>query len=89
MSEEEEGYYEEEGVDLLEGKDVVLPPLSSQQNLELEIQNIVRPGFEATENTSYYNLGALFVLLYAHVKEGVSVPALFTTDSVSNVKFDF
>lgn len=86
MSEEEGGCYEEEGVDLLEEKDT---PLPSQQNLEAEIQNIVRPGFEATENTSYYNLGALFVLLYAHVKEGVSVPALFTTDNVSNVKFDF
>jgi hypothetical protein len=88
MSEEEGrgGEEEDEGINLLEEKDYNPKKRSHEEE---EIRNIVRPGFEATENTSYYNLASLYVLIYAHIKEGVSVPSLFAPQSVSNVKFDF
>lgn len=88
MSEEEEGRggEEDEGINLLEEKDY---NPKKRTHEEEEIRNIVRPGFEATENTSYYNLASLYVLIYAHIKEGVSVPSLFAPQSITNVKFDF
>lgn len=90
MSEEEGrgGDEEDEGINLLEEKDHTYNT-KKRTHEEEEIRNIVRPGFEATENTSYYNLASLYVLIYAHIKEGVSVPSLFAPQSVSNVKFDF
>ena len=36
-----------------------------------------RPEYEVTNSVSYYNLGSLFVLLYAHVTEGTAVPVVF------------
>jgi hypothetical protein len=85
MSEEDPQEEIEEGLDLLEDKDYN----PKKRAIEEEIETIVRPGFEATENTSYYNLASLYILLYAHVKEGVSVPSLFAPESITNVKFDF
>jgi len=85
MSEEDPQEEIEQGLDLLEDKDYN----PKKRPVEEEIENIVRPGFEATENTSYYNLASLYILLYAHVKEGVSVPSLFAPESITNVKFDF
>lgn len=101
MSEEEEygmeirGNYDDEdddeGVDLFEEKEEQEPPSSKKHKKEEE--KIVRPGFQVTDNTSYYNLASLYVLLYAHVKEGVSIPALFSASTkgfeTNNVQFDF
>lgn len=80
---------EDYGIDLLSEKDHTSQSKKRPLPSELEIQSIVRPGSEATDNTSYYNLAALNVLLYAHVTQGVSVPALFAPDSITKVKFDF
>lgn len=102
MSEEEEygmeirGNYDDEdddeGVDLFEEKEEQEPP-SSKRHKKEEEEKIVRPGFQVTDNTSYYNLASLYVLLYAHVKEGVSIPALFSASTkgfeTNNVQFDF
>ena len=93
MSEEEEyyDYEDDEGVDLFEEKEE--PPSSKRHKQEEGGEKIVRPGFQVTDNTSYYNLASLYVLLYAHVKEGVSIPALFSASTkgfeTNNVQFDF
>lgn len=103
MSEEEEygmeirGNYDDEdddeGVDLFEEKEEQEPPSSKRHKKEEDEEKIVRPGFQVTDNTSYYNLASLYVLLYAHVKEGVSIPALFSASTkgfeTNNVQFDF
>jgi hypothetical protein len=86
MSEEEEDGADE-GIDLLADSDI-LATTTKREREEVDIQNIVRPGFEATENSSYYNLAALYILLYAHIKEGVPVPALFSKDNHAP-KFDY
>lgn len=84
MSEEEEDG--DEGIDLLAESEMT----TKRDREEVDIQNIVRPGFEATENSSYYNLAALYILLYAHIKEGVPVPALFSQNTNNNApKFDY
>lgn len=36
-----------------------------------------RSGFQIADNVSYYNLGALMVLFYANISEGVPVPVVF------------
>lgn len=72
---------EEEGVDFLEYVTVKqenpLPP----SHVTEQPPTILRPGFQVTDNTSYYNLGCLYVILYAHVKEGHPMPALFSIQS--------
>jgi hypothetical protein len=84
MSEEDEDG--DEGIDLLADSEIP----TTKREREVDIQNIVRPGFEATENSSYYNLAALYILLYAHIKEGVPVPALFSQDTNNHApKFDY
>lgn len=76
----------EEGIDLLENTEMT----KKREREQVDIQNIVRPGFEATENSSYYNLAALYVLLHAHITEGVSVPALFSQDTNNYApKYDY
>ena len=42
-----------------------------------------RPGYQVVDNTSYYNLGGLVVLLYAHASEGISIPAVFDAEKQS------
>lgn len=42
-----------------------------------------RPGYQIVDNVSYYNLGALVVLLYANVSEGISIPAVFDAEKQS------
>jgi hypothetical protein len=98
MDEDDEDYYieredfEDEGEDLLECVTVKQenPP---PQAPPIEAPAILRPGFQVTDNTSYYNLGCLYVLLYAHVKEGHPMPALFSIQSTQydkpNVQFQF
>jgi hypothetical protein len=101
--EEDEYYYagdeeEDEGVDLYECVSVKQentspPPPSITPNNQGGDPIILRPGFQVTDNTSYYNLGCLYVLLYAHVKEGHPMPALFSIQSTQydkpNVQFQF
>lgn len=95
QEEEEEEHEEEKGLDLYAEKDVVVEdgPVTKRSKRNDEIPEIIRPGFQVTDNTSYYNLASLYVLLYAHVKEGVSIPALFSVSTkgfeTNNVKFDF
>jgi hypothetical protein len=89
----EEENQEDEGIDLLEDH----PPHSKRQKGEEQNYypppDFVRPGFQVTDNTSYYNLSSLYVLLYAHVKEGVPIPALFLVNTKgfesNNVEYDF
>jgi hypothetical protein len=64
------------------------PPVTLAHNVALS-----RPAYVATDAVSDYNLGALMVLIYAHVTEGISTPVIFdgarqrlVTD---NVTFDF
>lgn len=42
-----------------------------------------RPGYQIVDNVSYYNLGALVVLLYANASEGISIPAVFDAEKQS------
>lgn len=83
--------YEEEGVDFIEYVNV---KEETQQQSQQQQPVISRPGFQVTDNTSYYNLASLYVILYAHVKEGHPMPSLFSIQSTQygdkpNVKFNF
>ncbi len=57
--------------------------------------SINRPGYNVVDGTNFYNLGSLFVLFYAHVKEGISIPAIFQANSENfmsnnnNTTYDF
>jgi len=103
MEDDEDEYHygeneeeEDEGVDLYECVNVKQENQSSpppSATVEQQTPVILRPGFQVTDNTSYYNLGCLYVLLYAHVKEGHPMPALFSIQSTQydkpNVQFQF
>jgi len=82
---------DDQGIDLLE--DTTITKKQKIEEPHYPPPDFVRPGFQVTDNTSYYNLGSLYVLLYAHVKEGVSIPALFSINTKgfesNNVEYDF
>lgn len=44
-----------------------------------------RPSLTVTDSVSFYNLGALIVLLYGHVTEGIKVPSIFDKEKQSMV----
>lgn len=55
---------------------------------------VLRPGFQVTQGVSYYNLVSLYILYYAHVTEGVPIPAIFSPSGDKgfdkpDVKFNF
>jgi len=53
-----------------------------QENITFDI-NVNRPTYMVADSVSYYNLGSLFVLLYAHVSEGISIPSVFDKSNQS------
>lgn len=48
-----------------------------------------RTAYVVRDNTSYYLLGSLFVVIYAHVTEGRSAASLFLPSENENPEFDF
>lgn len=45
--------------------------------------DVNRPEYVVTDSVAYYNQAALMTLLYAHVTEGISIPAIFDKDRQS------
>ncbi len=42
-----------------------------------------RPAYDTTDSVAYFEIGAMYTLLYAHVTEGISVPCLFNAENQS------
>lgn len=42
--------------------------------------NVNRPAYDTTNSVSYYELGAMYTLLYAHITEGTPIPCMFNPD---------
>lgn len=45
--------------------------------------NTNRPAYETIDSVKYYEIGAMFTLIYAHVTEGIGVPCLFNNENQS------
>lgn len=71
----------------------VAPPPTPQVTSGAIDNTINRPSYIVTDAVSYYNQGALLVLLFAHVTEGISIPAIFDGAKqqmvTREVKFNF
>lgn len=74
---------------LFEPEEVVLP-LLKQNVFDASIN---RPSLTVIDSVSYYNLGALCVLLYGHVTEGIKTPSIFDKEKqtlvIKDPHFDF
>ena len=55
--------------------------------------SINRPSLTVIDSVSYYNLGALCVLIYGHVTEGIKTPSIFDKEKqtlvIKDPHFDF
>ncbi len=61
-----------------------------QQNHDDDQCDAVRPEYLLIDNVSYYNLGALWTLLYARRTQGLKIPAVIDAQKASQkVNFDF
>ncbi len=85
-------------IPLEEEEDEPIPFIPEQPRLHPDVMlmpdvNVNRPGYNVNDGTNYYNLISLFVLFYGHVKEGISIPAVFQSGAPNfmneNVQFDF
>jgi hypothetical protein len=76
---------EEEGIEFVENIIGKKPPMP-----DIDVN---RPSLVVTDSVSYYNLGALCVLLYGHVTEGIKTPSIFDAENqtmvIKETIFDF
>lgn len=62
----------------------------AQQQLPTEVAKIEnRLAYELKDNTQYYSLAGMFVVIYAHITQGRPMTSIFLPQADCDPEFDF